>query len=149
MFVCRLLGLQMDKVSVWVHRQAPDPDSLVIEDHHCTRIKVSSDFVNIQENQRRDFRCTPMVLPAEKQDRWSGRVAYRPEFSEIGVSGHDDTVLRKRHGHDLVVRRGLKATIPRMHSVVSCVSEQHRQLRWLVLIEQEPQAGRRSGSSRS
>jgi hypothetical protein len=71
------------------------------------------------------------------------------QFAEVGISRDQDPVLLLGKCHHLVVRPSPQAQVIHMRAVMTFRPQQTSHARGEALIQQEPHAVRRTGSSRS
>lgn len=57
--------------------------------------------------------------------------------------------LRHRDFHDQTIGSLTQREVPHVHNVMTSKTKKRREVGWLVLMEEKPHAGRRSGNSRS
>lgn len=130
-------------------RETTDPDPIVVEDHNRPVSQLGLERGEVGPDQRDDVCRSSAALTTEEDHRWPGGVRAGEQLTEVGVCRQHDSIVSAGDVEQLVIECSRQTELHDVDCVVPGVAEQARDDRGLVLVDEEPHAGWRRGSSRS
>lgn len=129
--------------------QATNPHAVVANDDHRPRIEVHLELIEVLQKERRLPVGTSGHGASEQDDARQVRARSGDQFSEVRVQRDEYPAGSHRGVDDGGIRGASQAEIMKVDHVVPRSKERLFHERRDALVEQELQAPRRSGSSRS
>lgn len=142
LFVCRFLRRPLD-------RQAAHSQSLVADDYDSADSEIDLDLIEVRQQQRRLAIRTAGHVASEEDDARDVGAGTSKQSAEVGVEGEEHSaVLDSSLEHDRIRRAG-QSDLTGVDHVVASGPQRFGNPRREAFVEEEPQAPRRRGSSRS
>lgn len=130
-------------------RKISESNSSVAQNHDRTGVEIMGQPVQVVEQQRGLVSYATTDL-APKQDHARGMQPFSgQQLAEVGVQGQENPGIAGSLTEDDRIRCTDQIELTDMEGVVTSLGKYLRQARGEALVDQEPQAPRRSGSSRS
>lgn len=141
--------LHLSFTSRFLERKSTNAHPVVTDDDHCAYIEVRVELIEVLQKERRLPLRTSGYGAAEQDDARQVRAGPGNQLSEVRVEGDEHAAGSHRRIDDGGIRGAPQAEIVKVDDVVPRSEERLLHERRDALVEQELQAPRRRGSSRS